>query len=110
MGIYRVFTGPDGETHMEEISLESHPELGALTELNEVSINKFDGTRKTDFSPAPDHRIIVHLSGEVEGGTTDGTKRIFRSGDIRVMEDVTGLGHSHLDLSPSEAVHILLRD
>lgn len=110
MGIYRVFTGPDGESHMEEITLESHPHLGALTNLNEVSINQFDGSRKTDFNPAPDHRLIVHLSGEVEVGTSDGTKRIFRAGDIRLMEDLTGPGHSHVDLSPSGAVHILLKD
>ena len=110
MGIYRVFTGSDGESHMEEISLESHPELGALTNLNEVSVRQFDGSRKMDFHPLPDRRLIVHLSGEVEIGTTDGTKQIFRAGDIRLMEDVTGPGHSHIDLSPSAAVYVSLKD
>ncbi len=31
MGIYRVFAGSDGESHIEELRLEDHPELGALT-------------------------------------------------------------------------------
>jgi hypothetical protein len=38
MGIYRVFAGSDGESHMEELSLEEHPELGALTNLSEVRV------------------------------------------------------------------------
>ena len=33
MGIYRVFAGSDGESHMEELCLEEHPELGALTNI-----------------------------------------------------------------------------
>ena len=27
MGIYRVFAGSDGESHIEELRLEEHPEL-----------------------------------------------------------------------------------
>ncbi len=28
MGIYRMYTGPDNETHIEELPLSAHPELG----------------------------------------------------------------------------------
>ena len=28
MGIYRMYTGPDNETHIEELPLAAHPELG----------------------------------------------------------------------------------
>ena len=30
MGIFRVYSGEDGESHMEELALASHPELTAL--------------------------------------------------------------------------------
>lgn len=110
MGIYRVFAGPDGESHIEEIKLEDRPELGAITNLTEVRVQQFDGTRNMDFHPLPERRLIVHLSGEVEIGTTDGAKQLFRAGDIRLMEDTTGRGHSHVDLSPSAAVYVLLED
>ena len=108
MGIYRVFSGSDGESHIEELSLEDHPELGSLTGLSEVRVEQFDGTRNMDFHPLPERRLIIHLSGEVEIGTTDGSKQIFRAGDIRLMEDVTGRGHAHVDLSPSSAVYVFL--
>ena len=110
MGIYRVFAGSDGESHIEELSLESYPALGAITNLTEVRVQQFDGTRNMDFHPLPERRLIVHLSGEVEIGTTDGAKQIFRAGDIRLMEDTTGRGHSHVDLTESAAVYVLLRD
>ncbi len=110
MGIYRVFAGPDGESHIEELKLEDRPELGAITNLTEVRVQQFDGTRNMDFHPLPERRLIVHLSGEVEIGATDGAKQLFRAGDIRLMEDTTGRGHSHVDLSPSGAVYVLLKD
>src|SRR2546428_14163332 len=69
MGIYRVFAGSDGESHMEELNLEEHPELGALTNIHEVRVQQFDGTRKRDFNPLPERRLIIHLSGEVEIST-----------------------------------------
>ena len=28
MGIYRMYTGTDNETHIEELPLSAHPELG----------------------------------------------------------------------------------
>ncbi len=111
MGIYRVFAGSDGESHIiEELRLEEHPELGSLTNLSEVKVQQFDGTRNRDFSPLPERRLIIHLSGEVEIGTSDGSREVFRAGDIRLMEDVTGRGHAHLDLSPSSAVYVILTD
>ena len=110
MGIHRIFTGNDGESHMEELRLEEHPELGALTDVSEVRVQEFDGSRNRDFNPLPERRLIIHLSGEVEIRTSDGSKQVFRAGDIRLMEDVRGRGHAHVDLSPSSAVYVILND
>ena len=110
MAIYRIFAGSDGESHIGEMNLNEHPELGALTNLSEVKVQEFDGTRNRDFHPLPERRLIIHLSGEVEIGTSDGSKQVFRAGDIRLMEDVTGRGHTHLDRSPSSAVYVVLTD
>ena len=40
MAIYRVFSGSDGESHIEELRLEEHPELGSLTNLSEVRVQQ----------------------------------------------------------------------
>ncbi len=110
MGMYRVFADSDGESHIEEMSLAAHPELGALTNLSEVQVRQFDGSRLMDFHPLPERRMIIHLDGEVEITVSDGSKQVFRAGDIRLMEDVTGRGHFHRDLSPSSAVYVVLTD
>ena len=73
-------------------------------------MQQFDGTRKRDFHPLPERRLIMHLSGEVEIRTSDGSRHVFRAGDMRLMEDVTGRGHAHVDRSPSSAVDVLLKD
>ena len=110
MGMYRIFAGSDGESHIEELKLADHPELGAMTNVSEVKVQEFEGTRDMPLHPLPERRLIIHLSGEVEITTSDGAKQIFRAGDIRLMDDVTGKGHSHVDLTPSEGVYIILTD
>ena len=110
MGIYRVFAGPDGESHIEEIDLTSHPELKSLQNITEVRIQQPGELRDMDFHPLSERRVLIHLSGEVEIGVSDGNKHIFRSGDVRLMEDTTGRGHTHRDLSPAAAAVILLKD
>jgi len=110
MGMYRIFAGSDGESHIEELELADHPELGAMTNVSEVKVQEFEGTRDMPLHPLPERRLIIHLSGEVEITTSDGAKQIFRAGDIRLMDDVTGKGHAHVDLTPSEGVYIILTD
>ena len=111
MGIYRVYAGPDGESHIEEMDVDGHPELGALKNISEVRIQHISEPRNMDFHPLPDRRLIIHLAGEVEIGLSDGTKHIFRAGDVRLMEDLTGPGHTHRDLTPTtDSVYVLLSD
>ena len=108
--MYRIFAGSDGESHIEELKLANHPELGAMTNVSEVKVQEFEGTRNMPLHPLPERRLIIHLSGEVEITTSDGAKQIFRAGDVRLMDDVTGKGNAHVDLTPSEAVYIILTD
>ena len=108
--MYRVFTGDDGESHIEEMDLSDHPELGSLTNVAEVRVTHHQELRNMDFHPLSERRLIIHISGEVEIGFGDGTSHIFRAGDVRLMEDVSGRGHTHRDLSPTSAALIILKD
>ena len=78
MAMYRVFTDADGESHIEEMSLADHPELGSLTNVSAVQVQEFDGSRHRDFHPLPERRLIIHMSGEVEIGASDGSKIVLR--------------------------------
>lgn len=94
MGIYRMYTGPDNETHIEELPLSAHPELGQLQTVKGMQIQQNDGGRFLDFHQAPNKRWMITLSGELEIGLGDGTVHRFGPGDVRLIEDVTGHGHT----------------
>ena len=65
MGMYRVFTGDDGESHIEEMDLAQRPDLASLTNVAEVRVTHHEELRDMDFHPLPERRLIIHLSGEV---------------------------------------------
>jgi hypothetical protein len=54
--------------------------------------------------------IAFLLRGEVEIGVSDGSTQIFRPGDARLMEDTSGRGHTHQDLSPVIQAVVVLKD
>ena len=110
MAMYRVFPGPDNESHIEPLKLEDHAYLEAFSNITEAGIHHYPELRKMDFHPLNERRLIIHLAGEVEIGTSDGSKRVFEAGDLRLMEDVRGPGHTHEDLSLGSAIVIMLKD
>ncbi len=110
MSIYRVFAAADGESHIEEVDLDKNAELSAFLNVAEVRIHQFSELRSMDFHPLPERRLIIHLRGEVEIGVSDGNKQIFRPGDARLMEDTSGRGHIHQDLSPVIQAVVVLED
>jgi hypothetical protein len=45
MSIYRIYAGTDGESHMEEVHLEQHRELGALMQVAQVGSTSLPSCR-----------------------------------------------------------------
>jgi len=93
MGVYRLYTGSDGESHIEEISAE------ALRAIQVVGTMSFSVQERTpgyflDFHPAPFRRWQVGLVGQTTIGLSDGTAHTFVPGDVRLRQDTTGKGHT----------------
>ena len=110
MGIYKMYTGSDNETHIEELSLADHPELGELQMVKGLQIQKNEGGRFMDFHQAPNKRWLIALSGELEIGLGDGTVHKFGAGDVRLIEDVTGHGHTTRYVTEHMSALMLLPD
>ena len=110
MGIYRMYTGSDNETHIEELSLADHPELGDLQIVKGLQIQKNEGGRFMDFHQAPNKRWLITLAGELEIGLGDGTVHKFGAGDDRLIEDVTGHGHTTRYVTDHMSALMLLPD
>jgi len=110
MGIYRMYTGSDNETHIEELSLADHPELSDLQIVKGLQIQKNEGGRFMDFHQAPNKRWLITLAGELEIGLGDGTVHKFGAGDVRLIEDVTGHGHTTRYVTDHMSALMLLPD
>ena len=94
MDISRLYTGPDGQTHLEGMNLDSHPELGTLQNAVGIQCRSTEPGNFVDWHPAPRRQFVITLSGEVEIGLGDGTIHRFGPGHVNLAEDLTGQGHT----------------
>ena len=104
MIITRVYTGEDGETHVEdlEVPMEANAK-GAVSELLAVKgvlirESTFDGP--SPFHNARWRHLCVPIIGGFELECGDGTKRLIGPGTIMLGEDITGHGHASIEVDP----------
>ena len=98
MTVVRIYTGPDNQSHFEDVQipLKSTGKIGFISELTKATgivFRETGGDYNYEFHTAPRRQYVVNLEGEVEIEVGDGTKRVLRSGDILLAEDTTGQGH-----------------
>ena len=112
MGTYRMFTDPQGKASWEGIDLTEHPEWKSGFDTNKITFGTRAPGVASDWHPAPRRQFIIILSGQLEIGFEDGTKRVFGAGDARLMEDITGKGHTTTTVGsePCITATISLRD
>jgi quercetin dioxygenase-like cupin family protein len=113
--VVRIYTGPDNQSHFEdiEVPLADAGKVGFLSEVVKATGVVFrvtTGEYNYDFHPAPRRQYVVNLEGEVEIEVGDGTRRILRTGDILLAEDTTGQGHISRAVAgkPRKSLFILL--
>lgn len=94
MGTYRMYTGDDGQSHYEEIDLSQTPDWTSPLATEHIVFRTDPAGNFQDWHPAPRRQFVIILSGQLEIGFGDGTKRVFGPGDARLVEDTTGQGHT----------------
>jgi hypothetical protein len=98
MDVVRIFTGPDGQTHFEDVTveLEDFGPAGRISSVwrgRGVQFREVDGDYQLDFHTAPRRQLVVNLTGSVEIESGTGEKRLLGPGSILLAEDRTGQGH-----------------
>ena len=104
MGLFRLYTGEDGQSHFEDQSLASHPELTNAQTASRILFAEMAPASFLDWHPAPRRQYVIILSGTLEIGLGDGTTRRFGAGDARLVEDTTGQGHTTRAVSKEPVV------
>ena len=94
MPIVRLYTGSDGQSHVEKLDLASNPELTSMHPAEGILFRTSEPGRFSDWHHAPRRQYVITLSGEMEIGLGDGTFHRFGPGDVLLAEDLTGQGHT----------------
>ena len=94
MGFMRIYSGDDGESHIEEMDLESHPSLAELHAAKGIVFRRSEPGNFVDWHHAPQRQYVITLQGEGEIGLGDGTMYRFGPGHVTLAEDLTGRGHT----------------
>ncbi len=100
----RLFATPDGESHFEDVSTDLLPTDFAppAPPLDLSASRQATGFRFMSGAPgwigephpSPRRQLFVGLTGEIEATASDGSVRSFRAGQVLLMEDTFGKGHS----------------
>ncbi|MCH8090420.1 MAG: hypothetical protein IH955_10465 [Chloroflexi bacterium] len=94
MGTYRLYTGNDGQSHVESIELAKASNWAQGLAVTKITFQEQPVGKFLDWHPAPRRQFVIILSGQLEIGLGDGTKQVFGPGDARLVEDTTGQGHT----------------
>ena len=73
MGIYRMYTGDDGQTHLEEQNVADHPELASARAVTSLTFTERDSGYFIDWHPAPRRQYVICIEGGIEIGLGDGS-------------------------------------
>jgi quercetin dioxygenase-like cupin family protein len=92
--IIRLYTGTDGQTHIEELDLATHPELATLQAARGIVFRTVQPGSFSDWHQAPRRQFVITLAGEVEIGLGDGSVHRFGPGHVTLAEDLMGQGHT----------------
>jgi hypothetical protein len=115
MRVTRVYTGDDGESHLEDLEVPLVPgPYGAISRWVDVTGLAFrenpDGL-DIDFHVAPRRQFVVTLYGAVEIDCGNGEVARMGAGDILLAEDTSGKGHISRDVEgPRRSLFIPVAD
>ena len=100
--IWRVYSGKDGKSRLEEVELEMKPfvdtegaygEAGPTQPAASIAFRVSPPGYVLNWHCAPRRQYSIALSGHAEIEVGDGTVARVGPGDVVLAEDLTGEGH-----------------
>lgn len=109
----RVYSDAVGESHFEDVIVPlveagNIGRLSAAIPAKAVVFREVEPTYDWNFHTAPEKQYIILLDGEIEIETSLGDKRIFKAGEVLLMEDTTGKGHKTRNVQPIKRKSIFI--
>jgi hypothetical protein len=99
--VVRVYTGEDGESHIEDLEVPmdevSRGLMSQLFALQGIVFRESDFDGPLPFHTARCRHFCVPIVGSFEIECGDGTRRLIGPGTIMLGEDTTGRGHASIE-------------
>jgi hypothetical protein len=113
MQYVRLFAGPDGESHFENVRVELSPVAQYAKGVPQVHLSAPHSSTALTFlsgppgwigewHPAPRRQFMVKLTGVTEILASDGEGREFGPGTVLLVEDAAGKGQYSRVLGPDD--------
>lgn len=110
--VTRIFTGPDGLTHSEEIDIKltsrGTTDLSDIVHVKGLQFRRTSPNFFSDWHHAPRRQYIVTLSGHGEVELTGGRKIPLTPGHILLAEDTTGKGHISRGVGSDDRISLVI--
>src|SRR6186997_2482984 len=90
----RIYAGPDGVSHAEEVEMKATDRgIAEFAATGAQFSSRLAGPPNTNWHTGPRRQFVITLSGRAELEVSDGTKIMTGPGHINLIEDTTGKGH-----------------
>ena len=120
MSIYtRLYSDDDGESHFEDVEIQfastdyappAPPlNLSAFTNAKEFGFMQAPAGWSSDWHPSSARTLFVVISGEWEVTASDGEAQRFITGEVLVVEDLTGKGHRSRVISDYDSLALMVQ-
>jgi hypothetical protein len=113
----RLYADANGESHVEEMSVQFSPIDSAppappfgrseRIEATGLIYVRFPAGWTSDLHPTPRRQLFVLLAGDFSGRASDGALMNLVPGDVLLMEDTFGKGHTG-KVNGTEDVHAMM--
>jgi len=98
----RLYTGSDGLSHFEQVSMKFFPVAGAPASVEHSESVKAGSSYVVRLAPgylhgwgnADNRRYVIAISGKAEVEVSGGEKMLIEPGRLILAEDLTGKGHT----------------
>ena len=97
MTMTRLYTGPDNQTHAEEIELKftagGSNDVSKMMPVTGAELHRGAPGNVSDWHTGPRRQYVITLRGRGELEVAGGKKISVEPGHIELIEDTTGKGH-----------------
>ena len=104
----RIYTGPDGLSHAEEVEMKLNGNATEMMKATGVEFSRRAPNNSNDWHVGPRRQFVITLSGRAEIEVAGGKKVAIDPGHISLIEDTTGKGHITRNLGTEDRIAITI--